>query len=132
MTQRLWVIAMQRFLAISAGRGFALMDGIGVIDEGTLDLEVTVLTAGFFGRGRLGRCAFEGRWVGRGRLGGVGRILIEPCFEFGEALLVLLNQGQDSRLNSRRDLLSEFVRDWRGRIHAAGLSIMLRLGNLDP
>src|SRR5262249_7923843 len=101
-------------------------------DEGALGLGVPLLTAGIFGRWRLGRCAFEGRWVGRGRLGGVGRILIEPCFQFGEALLVVLNQGQDSRLSSRRDLSPEFVRDWRVCLHAAGLSIMLRLGNLDP
>jgi hypothetical protein len=29
-------------------------------------------------------------------------------------------------------LLPEFVRDWRVRIHAAGLSIQLLLDNLDP
>jgi hypothetical protein len=104
MTQRLRVIAMQQLLTISAGSWLAIMDGVGVIDEGTLDLGVPVLTARFFGRGRLGRCAFEGRGVRRGRLGGVGRILIEPCFEFCEALLVLLNQGKDSRLSSGRDL----------------------------
>lgn len=55
MAQRLRIIAMQRLLAITAGRGFALVDGVGVIDEGTLGLGVSVLTAGFFGRGSLGR-----------------------------------------------------------------------------
>jgi hypothetical protein len=44
----------------------------------------------------------------------------------------VLNQCQDSRLSSRRDLLPEFVRDWRVCLHAAGLSIQLRPGNLDP
>jgi hypothetical protein len=44
----------------------------------------------------------------------------------------VLNQGQDSGLSSGRDLLPEFVRDWRGRIHAAGLAIQLPLGNLEP
>jgi hypothetical protein len=34
-------------------------------------------------------------------------------------------------LSSGRDLLPEFVRDWRVRIHAAGLAIPLPLGNLD-
>jgi hypothetical protein len=132
MTQRLRVVAMQRLLAMAAGRRFSVVDGVGMIDEGTLDLGVSVLTAGFFGRGRLGRCSLDGRWVRRGRLGGVGRILIEPCFELGEALLVVLNQSPDSGLSSGRDLLPEFVRDWRVRIHAAGLAIKLRLGNLDP
>jgi hypothetical protein len=96
------VIAVQGLLAMAADCRFALVDGVGVIDDGALSFGVSALTAGFFGRGRLGRCAFDGGWIGRGRLGGVGRILIEPCFEFGEALLVLLNQGQDSRLSSQR------------------------------
>src|SRR5690242_19048794 len=105
MTQRLRVVAMQGLLAIPADSWLAITDGVGLIDEGALDLGVSVLTAGFVGRGRLGRCALEGRWVRRGWLGGVSRILIEPCFEFGEALLVVLNQGKDSGLSSSRDLL---------------------------
>lgn len=87
MTQRLRVIAMQRLLAISADRGFALVDGVGVIDEGTLSLGVSVLTSGLFGRGRLGRCAFEGRWVGGRWFGGVGRVLVETLLEFGDLIL---------------------------------------------
>jgi hypothetical protein len=47
MTQRLRVIAMQRLLAMAAGRRFALVDGVGVIDEGTLDLGVSALAARF-------------------------------------------------------------------------------------
>jgi hypothetical protein len=49
MTQWLRVIAMQQLLTISAGSWLALMDGVAVIDEGTLDLGVSVLTAGFVG-----------------------------------------------------------------------------------
>ena len=49
MTQRLRVIAMQRLLAMAAGRRFAIVDSVGVIDEGTLGLGVSTLTAGFFG-----------------------------------------------------------------------------------
>ena len=49
MTQRLRVIAMQRLLAMAAGRRFAVVDGIGVIDEGALGLGVSALTAGFVG-----------------------------------------------------------------------------------
>jgi hypothetical protein len=49
MTQRLWVIAMQRLLAMAAGRRFAVVDGVGVIDEGALGLGVPLLTAGLVG-----------------------------------------------------------------------------------
>jgi hypothetical protein len=70
--------------------------------------------------------------VGRTKvLEGVGRILVEPGFEFAEALLVVLDQGQESGLSNRWDLLPEFVRDWRSRVHAAGVAIKLALGNLD-
>jgi hypothetical protein len=58
MTQRFRVIAMQRLLAVTASRRFAVVDGVGVIDEGALCLVVSVLTARFvtgrrFGRGAL-------------------------------------------------------------------------------
>jgi hypothetical protein len=107
------------------------VDGIGVIDEGALGLGVPVLTTHFVTRKRLGRGAFEGRRIGRGWLGGVSRILMEPGFEFGKALLVVLDQDLDSGLRSRWDLLPQLVRDWRTRLHAAGVVIKLRLGNLD-
>ena len=131
MTQRLRVIAMQRLLAITAGRRFAIVDGVGVSDEGALNLGVPLLTARFVAGRRLGRGAFESRRVRRGRLGGVGRILLESGFEVGESSFVSLDQIPDSGLSSGRDLLPEFVRDWRFLIHSAGLAIKLRLGNLD-
>jgi hypothetical protein len=49
MTQRLRVVALQRLLAMAAGRRFAVVDGVGVIDEGTLGLGVSALTAGIVG-----------------------------------------------------------------------------------
>jgi hypothetical protein len=49
MTQRLRVIAMQRLLAMAASRRFAVVDGVGVIDEGALGLGVSRLTTGFVG-----------------------------------------------------------------------------------
>ena len=49
MTQRLRVVAVQRLLAMAADRRFALVDGVGVIDDGSLGLGVSTLTAGFFG-----------------------------------------------------------------------------------
>jgi hypothetical protein len=93
---------------------------------------VSVLTAGFVIGRRFGWRALKGRRIGRGRLGGIGRILIEPCFQFGEASFVSLDQSPDSVLSGWRDLQSQFFRDWRVRTHAAGLSIQLRPGNLDP
>ena len=49
MTQRLRVVAVKRLMAMAAGRRFAVVDGVGVIDEGALRLGVSALTAGFFG-----------------------------------------------------------------------------------
>jgi len=49
MKQRLRVIAEQRLLAMAAGRRFAIVDGVGVIDEGALGLGVSKLTTGFVG-----------------------------------------------------------------------------------
>jgi hypothetical protein len=132
MTQRSRVVAVQRLSAKTAGRWFAVVDGVGVIDEGALYFGVPVLASPFVVGRRLGRGAFEGRRVGRRRLGGVGGVLVEPGFEVGQALLVVLDQGKDRGLGSRRTLLPEFVRDWRTRLHSAGVAIRSRLGNLDP
>lgn len=122
---------MQRLLTMAAGRGFAIVDGVGVIDEVALDLGVPLLTARFLVGRRLGWGAFDGGWIRRGRLGGVGRILLEPGFQISETLFVVLDEGKNSGLSSRWDFLPEFVRNWRFLIHAAGLAIKLRLGNLD-
>jgi hypothetical protein len=105
MTQRLRVVAKQRLLAMAAGCRFAVVDGVGVIDEGALDLGVPLLTARFVVGRRFGWGAFEGRRIGRRRLGGVGRILLEPGFEIGETLFVVLDEGKNSGLSSRWDLL---------------------------
>jgi hypothetical protein len=132
MTQRLRVVAMKRLLAIAAGRRFAFMDGGGVIDKGALDFGVSALTTRFVVGRRLGWAAFKGRWIGGRWFGGIGGVLLELGLEVGEASLVALDQPPDSSLSSGRDLLPEFVRDWRVRVHAAGLAIRLLLGNLDP
>jgi hypothetical protein len=97
-----------------------------------LDLGVSALTARSVVGRRLGWGAFEGRRVGGGRLGGIGGVLLESGFEVGEASFVALDQIPDSGLSSGRDLLPKLVRNWRFLIHAAGLAIKLRLGNLDP
>jgi hypothetical protein len=125
MTQRLRVIAMQRLLAIAAGRWFAIVDSIGVIDEGALGLGMSGLSTGFLVGRRIGWRAFEGRWVGRRRLGGVGGVLVEPLLECGhlvvkflKALLVPLDKSQDGCLGIGRDLLPQLSRDRRNGRHA--------------
>jgi hypothetical protein len=90
MTQRLRVVAVQRLLAMAAGRRFAVVHGVGVIDEGALNLGVPLLTARFVAGRRLGGCAFEGRRVGRRWLGGVGGVLVEALLEFRHLLMKLL------------------------------------------
>jgi hypothetical protein len=132
VAERLRVVATQGLAAVAASAGFAVVDGVGVIDEGALDLGVPLLTARFVAGGRLGRGAFEGRRIGGRWFGGIGGVLLESGLEVGEASFVSLDQSPDSGLSSRRDLLPQFVRDRRVRIHAAGLAIKIRLGNLDP
>jgi hypothetical protein len=85
MTQRVPVVAMQRLLAMAAGRRFAVVDCVGLIDEGALDPDVPMLTAHFVRRRRLGRRTLERRRVGRRRFGGIGGVLLESGFEVGEA-----------------------------------------------
>ena len=139
MTLRLRVIAMQRLLAISAGCGFALVDSVRVIDEGTLGLGVSALTAGFVGRGGLGGRTLEGRRVGRRRLGGVSGVLVEALLEFMDLLLqglqsplILLDEGQDRCLCGRRDLVPKFSRDGWLQTHAADLQTELTEGKVGP
>jgi hypothetical protein len=132
MTQRLRVVAMQRPLTMAAGGRFALVDGVGVIDEGTLDLGVPVLTTRFVGGRRHRRRSLEGGRIGGRWLGGISGVLLESGFKVGEASFVSLDQIPDRGLSSGRDLLPQFVRDWRVRVHAAGVAIRLPLGNLDP
>ena len=121
---------MQRLLAMAAGRRFAVVNGVGMIDEGTLNPGVPLLTAHFVAGRRLGRGAFEGRRIGRGRFRGIGGVLVESGFKVSEASFVSLDQSTESGLSGGRDLLPEFIRNRRFLIHAAGLAIKLRLGNL--
>jgi hypothetical protein len=105
VAERLRVVAMQRLLAITADRRFAIVDGIGVIDEGALCLIVPVLTSRFVAGRRLGRGALEGRRIGGRWFGGIGGVLLESGFEVSEASFVSLDQSQDSGLSGGRDLL---------------------------
>jgi hypothetical protein len=126
MTYRSRVVAMQRLLAMAAGRRFAVADGVGVIDEGALGLGVPMLTAHFVGGRQLWGCSFESRRVGRRRLGGVGGVLVESLLEFRhllvkflKALLVPLDKSQDGCLGVGRYLLPQLSRDRRNGRHTS-------------
>jgi hypothetical protein len=67
------------------------------------------------------------RVTGR-RAGGVGGVLVEallklvhPLRKSLQPLLILLDEDQDSRPGSGRDLVPKFSRDRRLRLHAAYL-----------
>jgi hypothetical protein len=75
------------------------------------NLGVPLLTAHFVAGRRLGRGTFEGRRIGRGWFGGIGGVLLESGFEFGEASFISLDQIPDSGLSSWGDLLPQFVRN---------------------
>ena len=49
MAERLRVTAVKRLLAMATDGRFAVVDGVGVIDEGALGLGVPMLTARFVG-----------------------------------------------------------------------------------
>jgi hypothetical protein len=139
MTQWLRVVAMQRLLAMAAGRWFAIVDGVGVIDESALDFRVSGLTARFVVGRRLGWGAFEGRRVGGRWLGRVCRIQVEALLEFSDLLLqvlqlplISLDEDCDRCPCGRRDLVPKFSRDGWLRTHAADLQTELTEGKVGP
>ena len=97
-------------MAKAASAGLTFQHAVGLVVEVALGLGMSVLAAGFLVGGQFGWGAFEGGRVGRGWLGGIGGVLVKSGFEIGKALFVVLNQGPDSGLCSRWDLLPEFVR----------------------
>jgi len=67
-------------------------------------LGVSVLSAlGFSGR-RFGWCGFDGRWVRRRRLGGVGGVLVESGFEVSESGFEIANVRLNRQWQGVEDL----------------------------
>ena len=92
-------------------------------NQGANTTEVTGLPASFLARGRSWRASLDRRGVGRGRLGGVGRVLVEPFFQGGDPLLQGAHQREDSRLCLGRDRIPNILRKRRSIHHAAVLRI---------
>jgi hypothetical protein len=97
-------------------------------DQGALSAGVARLAPALAARRRLRRSAFDVRRVGGRRPGGVAGVPVEPLSEFihlslaaMQLLLILPDEGQDRRLGGRRNLVPEFSRDQRLRLHPAGL-----------
>jgi hypothetical protein len=71
--------------------------------------------------------------------GGVGGVLAELLFEIadallkhGNALVMLLKDDEQGRLDSGRDLVPQFHRDGWLLLHAAGIGLGWRSVNFDP
>ena len=77
------------------------------------------------------------RVFGRGRLGGIGRVLVEALLEFVDLFLqilqsplIVLDEGQDRCLCGRWDLVPKLSRDRWPRSHAADLQTELAEGKI--
>jgi hypothetical protein len=102
----------------------ALLDG----EQRPLVLGVARLAASSAWRFRRGAGRLGVRVFGRGRLGGIGGVLVEALLQFMDLLLqglqlplLVLDEGRDRRLCRRRDVVPKFSRDRWLRTHAADL-----------
>jgi len=81
-------------------------------DQRTVGLAMSGLAAAFLPAGRSGRFALQSDRIGRRRLGGIGRVELEPVlevldpgFELAKTLFVALDQRADRRLDFWRSRL---------------------------
>jgi hypothetical protein len=101
-------------------------------EQRPLVLGVARLTAGSAWRFRPGADWLGVRVFGRGRLGGIGGVLVEALLQFMNLLLqglqlplILLDEERDRRLCCRRDLVPKFRGDRWPRTHATDLQAQL-------
>ena len=118
MNERVRVVPGQGMRTVAAR---VRLEGPNLIgrQERALGLGVPRLAAPAFARGRLGRCRFHVRCVGRGRFRGVGGVLVEPGFEFGNFDHEFGDRSlknADIRHDLRRQVIGE-VRRLRNKRH---------------
>src|SRR5262245_2536950 len=120
MLPGLGVIAPEVMAALPAGRRFQRDDLVDLLGrhQGALLAFVSRLATSLADRLGLRLWALDVGRVARRRAGGVGGVLVEallklvhPPLKSLQALLILLNEDQDSRPVGGRDLVPEFGRD---------------------
>ena len=101
-------------------------------NQGTSMMAMTGLPAPLPARGGGRRPALDRGRVGRGGLGGVGRVLVEPFLQVGDPPLQGAHQGEDSRLRVGRERIPEVLWEWWSIRHATVVAISGRKRNSGP
>ena len=123
--QRPGIVAVEVVAAAAAGRRLALdhlPESFGR-DQGSWVMAMAGLPAPLAARG-------GGRWpsldrgrVGRGGLGGIGRVLAEPLLQAGDPPLKGLHQGHHRRLSVGRERIPDGLWERRRIRHAVVVAI---------
>jgi hypothetical protein len=123
VTQRLRIIALKLMTALPAVRRLTRdhMTELVRRNQGTNTTKVTRLPAPFLAGGRRWRAALDRRRVRRGRLGGVGRVLVEAFLQGSDPQLQGAHQGEHSRLRGWRNRVPEILWQWWSIRHATVL-----------
>jgi hypothetical protein len=108
-------------------------------DQGAVGFAMSALPATLPAAGRGGRLALQADGIGRGGLGRVGGVELEPRlevtdprFEFVDPLLHHQEHGGDGRLRARRHLGPEFIGDGQRVRHDAGIVSRSAIFNPSP
>ena len=121
VTERFGISAVEVLTALPAVSWLAL-DHLAELfgwNQGANTAKVTGLPAPILPRGRSGRSPLDRRGIRGRRLGGVGRVFVEPFLQGGNPLLEGTHQFQDSRLGFRRKRVPNFLWQWWLSRHAA-------------
>jgi hypothetical protein len=120
VTQRVGIIALKLMTALPAVRRLTLDHVTELVrrNQGANTTKVARLPTSFLAGGRSWRASLYRRGIRRGRLGGVGRVLVNPLLQGGDTLLEGTNQRKHSRLSSRRNRVPDILRERRSIHHA--------------
>jgi hypothetical protein len=123
VTQRFGIIALKLMTALPAVRRLTPDHVTELVrwNQGANTTKVAGLPASFLAGGRSWRASLHRRGVGRGRLGGVGRVLVKPLLQGGDTLLEGEDQRKHSCLSSRRNRVPDILRERRSIRHSAFL-----------